>query len=315
MAASLGIVLDERFDVGRQIGMGAMGVVYEAFDRQSRHQVAVKVLRAKRGGGARRFEREGAILAELDHPAIVQYVTHGTSPEGQTYLVMEWLEGQTLEERLQSGPLTVAEALTLARRVIDGLAVAHRRGIVHRDLKPSNLFLPGGIIADAKILDFGIAWRAWDRDRLTQAGAIVGTPFYMSPEQARGADHVDERSDLYSLGALLFECLAGDPPLMASDLTAVLCKICLEEPPRLRTRAPDAPMALDVLIASLLAKDPASRPRDALAVATALSSMGGSTMSMLLSAPPRVSLTSGAQRVLCAIFVRAPSYELAELGA
>src|SRR5689334_1229061 len=119
---TMGIVLDDRFDIRRQVGMGAMGVVYEALDRQTGKPVAVKVLRGDARRSARRFVREATILAELDHPAIVRYVTHGTSPRGETYLVMEWLEGQTLESRLGSGPVSVEDTLALARRVIDGLA-------------------------------------------------------------------------------------------------------------------------------------------------------------------------------------------------
>src|SRR6185369_7000134 len=135
MSTSLGIVLADRFELRRQVGMGAMGVVYEAWDAQACTPVAVKVLRLNQG--AQRFIREGAILAELDHPAIVHYVAHGTSAQGETFLVMEWLDGQTLEDRLRSSRLTIPDTLALARRVVDGLAVAHRRGVVHRDLKPS----------------------------------------------------------------------------------------------------------------------------------------------------------------------------------
>jgi len=304
---SLGIVLDDRFDLRRRVGMGAMGFVYEAWDRQAGRPVAVKILRTRSHAGARRFMQEGAILAELDHPAIVRYVAHGTGSEGEPYLVMEWLEGETLEERLQSGPLGIAEVLTMAARVLDGLAVAHQRGVVHRDLKPSNVFLPGGVIADAKILDFGIAWRVWDHQRLTLAGTVLGTPLYMSPEQARGDDHVDERADIYSLGAMLFECLTGTPPFTGSSAMAILCKICVEEPPRLRTLVPDAPVELDALLASMLAKDPDLRPRGAFALASAVAASPGSLSPMHSGVPPQVKLTEGEQRVLCAIFVGNPS--------
>src|SRR4051794_29431903 len=116
MASNLGITLDGRFDLRRQVGLGAMGIVYEALEVETARRVAVKILRVGSASGGQRFMREGTILAELDHPAIVQYVTHGTSPHGETYLVMEWLEGQTLEDRLEKGPLTIAESVQLARR-------------------------------------------------------------------------------------------------------------------------------------------------------------------------------------------------------
>src|SRR5262245_63952591 len=130
-------VLDARFELEQKVGSGAMGVVYKARDRETNRPVAVKIMSVAGHEEALRFMREGAILAELDHPAVVRYVTHGCSPRGETFLVMEWLDGETLEDRLQSGPLGIEETLVLARRVADGLAVAHQRGIVHRDLKPS----------------------------------------------------------------------------------------------------------------------------------------------------------------------------------
>jgi serine/threonine-protein kinase len=136
---------------------------------------------------------------------------------------MEWLEGETLDERLQSGPLGIEDTLVLARRVTDGLGILHRRGIVHRDLKPSNLFLPRGSLGEAKILDFGVA-RVWD-GRLTRTGAIIGTPLYMSPEQAGAADQVSFGH--LSLGTVLFECLAGaslPAPQAFSHLLQDLCK-------------------------------------------------------------------------------------------
>jgi eukaryotic-like serine/threonine-protein kinase len=312
MSSSTAAVLDARFDLEQQVGMGAMGVVYKARDRETNEPVAVKIMCVGGHAEALRFIREGATLAELHHAAIVRYVTHGTSSQGETYLAMEWLEGETLENRLHAGPLSIEETLVLARRVTDGLAVAHRRGIVHRDLKPSNLFLPDGSFDEVKILDFGIARRIWDDQRLTRTGTILGTPLYMSPEQARADDRIDERSDIYSLGAVLFECLTGEPPFMGASAMAILCKICLEEPQRLRKLVPRAPAALEALLASMMAKDPHGRPRDAFALATELAGISGVSSPALVSVPPRVSLTEVEQRVLCAIFVRGASMRAEE---
>src|SRR5205814_6110262 len=161
------------------------------------------ILHEMAGGSAERFNQEGALLAQLTHPAIVRYVDHGTSPGGERYLAMEWLEGETLEERLTRGPIGIIDTMRMGRRVLEGLAVAHRKGIVHRDLKPTNLFLPNRDVTQAKLLDFGIARRTFDARRLTTTGSAVGTPAYMSPEQVRGAPTIDARSDLFSMGSVL----------------------------------------------------------------------------------------------------------------
>jgi eukaryotic-like serine/threonine-protein kinase len=304
-------VLDARFELEQQVGKGAMGVVYKAWDREAKQPVAVKIMTGDHAK-ARRFMSEAATLAQLDHSTIVRYVAHGTSSRGETYLAMEWLEGETLDKRLQSGPLRIEETLVLGRRVTDGLGILHRRGIVHRDLKPSNLFLPGGSVGEAKILDFGIARHVWDDPHLTRTSAVVGTPMYMSPEQAGAADRIDERSDIYSLGTVLFECLAGGPPFIGSTVMAILCKICLEEPPRLRELVPAAPAALEALLGVLMAKDPAHRLRDASVLAAELARISSASSPAAASWRPRATLTEVEQRVLCAIFVRSASLRAAE---
>ena len=134
----------------------------------------------------RRFLRESRLLAELSHPGIVSYVAHGTTPERTPYLVMEWLEGETLAQRLAREPLAPADSLELARAVLRALAAAHARGVVHRDVKPSNLFLRGGRAADVVLLDLGLVRVLSESDRLTRSGSVLGTPAYMAPEQAQG---------------------------------------------------------------------------------------------------------------------------------
>ena len=145
---------------------------------------------------------------------------------------MEWLEGCTLEERLQAGPLTEVEVVALARRVVEGLALAAQKAVVHRDIKPANIFLPARQLEGAKILDFGLARRVEDSQSITRTGLALGTPLYMSPEQARGERSLDTRSDVFSLGSVLYESLCGEPPFEGASAFATLAKICLKEPTR-----------------------------------------------------------------------------------
>src|SRR5262249_39922373 len=155
-SVSTPVVIADRFELDRAIGSGSMGVVYHARDRLTGEAAAVKMMSSD--ATIARFGREVLLLSELSHPAIVRYLGHGGTPEGEPFLAMEWLEGETLAERLDGAePLTLGESLAVARRVAGALAMAHGRGVVHRDIKPSNLFLPGGDVAATKVLDFGIA--------------------------------------------------------------------------------------------------------------------------------------------------------------
>src|ERR1044071_3070417 len=163
--------LDDRFEIEQPIGSGGMGTVFRARDPISEEAVAVKVISSERSHLTERFTREVKVLAELSHPGIVRYISHGTTPSGELFLIMEWLDGETLKSRLQRGPLAARDGVTLATRsaagapvtlatrVAEALGAAHARGVVHRDLKPSNLFLPGGRVDQVKLLDFGIAQR------------------------------------------------------------------------------------------------------------------------------------------------------------
>ena len=255
-----------------------MGAVYRARDLQSGASVAVKLILdyvPQPSDAQDRFDHEARALAGLSHPHVVRYITQGVTRDGEPYLVMEWLEGEDLAARLARGPLPVDEALELARGVASALGAAHARGIVHRDIKPKNLFLVGGSIARVKVVDFGIARIATATRRLTRSGLVLGTPGYMAPEQARGdGQPVDARADVFSLGTVLFECLTGRPLFQASHIMALLAKLLLEEAPRLAEFLPDAPAALDALVARMLAKDPADRPEDGSALAHAIASLG-----------------------------------------
>src|SRR4051812_36533736 len=277
-------------------GQGAMGVVYAASDLRDGRPVAVKVLTAAvvtDPPRLRRFAAEAEVLSSLDHPGIVRYVDHGTTPGGEPFLAMEWLEGEDLSQRLQRGGLSLRESVTLGRRVAEALAAAHARGIIHRDIKPGNLFLRGGDVDGVAILDFGIARIAAVSSGLTITGAAIGTPGYMAPEQARGARDIDARADIFALGAVLFECLAGRPAFAGRHLLAVLAKLLLEDPPRLLELRGDVPAGLDELLGRMLEKDAAARPESAAEVAAELAAMSLADEGPSAGATPRATLEAG----------------------
>jgi tetratricopeptide (TPR) repeat protein len=306
----------DRFVIERLVGSGGMATVYRAVDKQSGQPVALKVLHGRTTEQTERFEQEAELLAELSHPAIVRYSGHGTTPAGEHYLAMEWLDGETLEEVLGRGPLSIAESVDLGRRVADALASAHRRGIVHRDIKPANLFLPGGALASVRVLDFGLARRVLDQRRITQSGGIMGTPMYMAPEQARGEPYIDARADIFSLGCVLFQCLTGQPPFTGPTAMAVLAKICLDESLPIRDLCPGLPQDLEQVLSRMLAKERGARMPDATSVALELTRVserlaaaGGRPAPVPGSITMRIergALTTGEQRVVCVVLVARP---------
>ncbi len=266
-------LLGDRFEIEQQIATGGMGEVFRARDRVSGELVAIKVTSDGRAQRTARFAREIELLAGLSHPGIVRYVGHGETSSGKLFLAMEWLDGEDLKARLEREPLTMGEAVTLATRVAEALGAAHARGVVHRDLKPSNLFLPGRRIDAVKVLDFGIAHRE-GRTQLTQTGTTVGTLGYMAPEQARSGEVIDARVDVFALGCVLFQCLTGTLAFEGDDAASILAKILFSEAPRVSARWPEVPEDLDTLVAQMLAKDPALRPRDGGRLAAALATLG-----------------------------------------
>jgi tetratricopeptide (TPR) repeat protein len=267
-----GDVIAGRFEIEHFAGAGVTSVVYRAVDRTSGARVALKALWPMEGEHEGRFALEAALLAELRHPAIVRYVAHGLTTDGRPYLVMEWLEGESLFKRLARGPLSAAETIRLGRRVAEALGAAHARGIVHRDIKPSNLILCDGRIEEVKLLDFGIA-RLQSGLGITQPGTMIGTPGYMSPEQARGQNDVDARADVFALGCLIFRCIAGRPVFGSGDVMATIFKMVCEDAPRLAEVVPETPPLLDALVAQMLLRAPDGRPRDGTEVAAALTSI------------------------------------------
>jgi hypothetical protein len=248
--------VNDRFERLEQVGDGGMGTVWRARDRTTGELVALKILHREGAADLERFVREAAILAELDHPGIVRYIAHGDG-----WLAMEWLDGETLAQRLLRGRLGVHESIDLVRRAAEALGAAHARGIVHRDVKPSNIFLAGERI---KLLDFGVARRARERGP-TQTGVMVGSAGYMAPEQVRGLRNLDARVDVFALGCVLYECVTGRPAFAGDDPLAMLSRMLLEPPPVPGIRE------LDALIAKMLAHAPSERPAGGAAVADALS--------------------------------------------
>jgi len=306
-----GSVIANRFELEAVAGTGGMGTVYRALDRSTGTRVALKLL-LRESIHAARFQREAELLAKLDHPGIVRYVAHGTPGSGPAFIAMEWVAGESLRERLARGALPAAEAVSLARRVAEALEVAHRNGIVHRDIKPENLMLAEADVDRVKVLDFGVALAPGAGQRMTRTGAPMGTIGYMAPEQVRGDSDVDARSDIFALGAVLFECLTGEPAFAANHPLAVLAKLVFEPPPRLRDLAPELPAALDEIVASMLEKEREHRPGTAGEVARALGELGADAARPAVSRTERrPSLTASERHVVSAIVGMGRGNELA----
>jgi len=247
-----------RYRLLREIGGGGMGTVYEAEDTQLGRRVAVKLLPPEYSRDRRakeRFLREARTAAAVDHPNLCTVHDAGES-EGRLYIVLAFYEGETLRDRIRRGPLPLAEAREVAIQVARGLARAHETGIVHRDIKPANVMLPRR--GEAKILDFGIARLEGDEVSLTRTGASWGTPAYMSPEHARG-EPVDGRTDVWSLGVMLYEMVAGRRPFGGETVEALVSSILTQKPEPLERLRPDVPPELARVVDKALAKDPAER--------------------------------------------------------
>ena len=323
-----------RFDIKRELGQGAMATVYLAVDQKYDRQVALKVLRpeVRWPGAAERFHREIQVAARLAHPNIVPLFDSGDA-DGALFFIMQYVDGaETLRERLtRDGSLPVAEASGFARDVAAALDYAHRQGVVHRDIKPENILLAEG---RAMVLDFGIARALYsDRgDRHTEAGLVIGTPAYMSPEQATGGSEVGPASDLYSLGCVLYEMLGGSPPFTGNTPQRVLVRHAQEAPRPLSSLRPDTPPAMQDLVASLLQKEKAGRPTSAAEVMVALDRpmqasrtaawwIGGAVLLALIAAfvllrpraPPAAGIVSPAE--VAVLYLQAPDSALAPVAS
>jgi serine/threonine-protein kinase len=257
----VGELIAGRYELEELVGTGGMSSVYRAHDRLLERNVALKVLHEQftgKGDHVERFRREARAVAQLSHPNIVTVIDRGEQDSRQ-FIVFEYIPGENLKELVErTGPLPEREAIRLALQVARALAFAHAQGLVHRDVKPQNVLLTEE--GRPKVTDFGIA-RSLDVGRgLTQTGTVMGTSDYIAPEQARGA-HADELSDVYSLGAVLYELLAGEVPFPGDNFVAVAMRHINDPPPSVRQRRPDVSARLDAAVRRAMAKNPGDRFR------------------------------------------------------
>ena len=268
--------LADRYLLEELVAQGGMGAVWRGRDLRLDRPVAVKVMAGDAlidPSAVERFDREARTVARLTHPNIVAVYDFG-SDGADSYLVMELVEGRSVADLIARGPLSVAQAVTIAAQTCDGLAAAHAAGVVHRDVKPANLIvIPAGVV---KVCDFGIArlQHAVGQSRLTGSAVAMGSSRYMAPEQVLDQP-VDERADLYGLGCTIYAMLTGGPPFPGDNPIAVVEQHVTQPPPDVRSRRPEVPADLAELVNRLLAKAPADRPADARAVAARLAAMFG----------------------------------------
>ena len=280
MPLSEGDVIDGKYRILRLLGKGGMGTVWVAENLRVKRQVAIKVLLRSAAEAASdallRFEREAQAAGQIGSDHIVEVLDLGTTPEGDRFMVMEYLEGDTLKQRMRRGRFDSRKTAAVFCQLLEGLTAAHAAGIVHRDIKPDNIFLQkekAGHRDWVKILDFGISkfsQLSGDEGQVTRAGMVMGTPFYMSPEQARTAHAVDARSDLYSVAVMLFETLTGQVPFSGTTFAELLFKIAFEPQPHPKTVMPTLDDEICAIVLRGMERDPAARFQTAGEFATAL---------------------------------------------
>ncbi len=312
LRASLQRALGDSYALGERLGQGGFASVYVATDTKLKRRVAVKVLRedlTEDPAARERFRREAEAVAALRHPNVIPIYGVGEAA-GLAFIIMPLIDGGSVADRLAcESPLPILEARRILREAASGLAAAHRAGIIHRDIKPDNMLLDG---VDARVVltDFGIAKAlTGDARGLTQTGAVIGTPHYMSPEQASGERVLDVRSDIYSLGVVGFQLLAGQVPFNAATLAGVLVQHLTEAPPPVTRARPDCPPALATVITRCLAKSPEERWSSAEDLMAALDALMGT-----VAVPSRPS-GSGTPRIQLAPVRRFRRTLLACIGA
>jgi eukaryotic-like serine/threonine-protein kinase len=253
----VGELIAGRYELEKLVGSGGMSNVFRAHDRLLERTVALKILHeqyTRDDDYVERFRREARAVAKLAHPNIVTVIDRGEQ-DGRQFIVFEYVDGQNLKELTRDGPLEVQQAIGLTLQVAGALSFAHERGLVHRDVKPQNVLLNED--GQAKVTDFGIA-RSLDVQGVTHTGTVLGTSDYIAPEQARG-QRVDPKTDIYSLGAVLYELLVGEVPFAGDNFVAVAMRHVSEPAPSVLEHRPDCPPRLDFAIQRAMAKDPDDR--------------------------------------------------------
>jgi len=279
VSLSIGDTIDGKYRIVRLLGEGGMGAVYEGENVRIHRRVAIKILHsnvADSEDAVQRFEREAQAAGRIGSEHIVEVLDLGDLPDGDRYMVMEYLDGEALNDRIaNAGAMSAYDVAPIAVELLEGLHAAHEAGIIHRDLKPDNVFLlanKSGKKDFVKIVDFGISkFSALGGEfSMTRTGAVMGTPYYLSPEQAKGDRELDQRADLYAVGVILYEAAAGRVPFDGETFNELLFKIVLEPVPPLSTVVPDIDPDFEKLVRKSMARDPADRFQSAAEMQAAL---------------------------------------------
>lgn len=303
MSLRPGDLIDNKYRIVRLIGEGGMGSVHEGENVRIKRRVAIKVLHkhaADNEAALTRFEREAQAAGHIGSDHIMEVLDVGVLADGDRYMVMEFLDGEPLSSRIRNaGSLTPQHLVPLLRQALSGLDAAHKAGIIHRDLKPDNIFVvreKAGKTDFVKLIDFGISkFNVLGGDMaMTSTGAVMGTPYYMSPEQAKGSRSVDARSDIYSMGVIAFEALTGQVPFDGSTFNELMFKIVLAEPPQLKLLRPDIDPAFAALVEKMMARDPEARYATCKEVIAALDTWTNTGQAVPVAAPTVVSPTANA---------------------